>query len=79
MTTPLYDPLSLYPWSSTAAHCQLQADPVLTTKARWWSPFDAVGDWSAWLAEGDEPEHLAVIDAISKKACHVAMSVFGRN
>ena len=23
--------------------------------------FADVGDWSAWLAEGDEPEHLAVI------------------
>ncbi|MDA0737849.1 MAG: transposase [Nitrospirae bacterium] len=50
-----------YPWSSAAAHCQLRDDPVLTTKARWWTQFQAVGDWSAWLAEGDEPEHLAVI------------------
>ena len=34
---------------------------MLTTKARWWSQFQAVGDWSAWLAEGDEPEQLSVI------------------
>ncbi len=50
-----------YPWSSAAAHCQLRTDPVLTTKARWWAQFADVGDWSAWLAEGDEPEHLTVI------------------
>ena len=50
-----------YPWSSAAAHCQLRTDPVLTTKARWWAQFTDVGDWSAWLAEGDEPEHLSVI------------------
>jgi len=50
-----------YPWSSAMAHCQLRTDSVLTTKTRWWAQFADVEDWSAWLAEGDEPEHLTVI------------------
>jgi len=50
-----------YPWSSAAAHCQLRPDPVLTANLGWWSQFHAKGNWSNWLAEGDEPEQLSVI------------------
>ncbi|GJL63820.1 MAG: hypothetical protein NPIRA04_24740 [Nitrospirales bacterium] len=27
----------------------------------WWAQFNAIDDWSSWLAEGDEPEKLTVI------------------
>ena len=47
-----------YPWSSAGAHCGLRQDAVLTQKAYWRKQFEAIGDWSAWLAQGDEPEKL---------------------
>lgn len=50
-----------YPWSSAATHTGLREDPVLTRKAVWRRQFESIGDWSAWLAEGDDPEHLNVI------------------
>ena len=50
-----------YAWSSAAAHCGLRDDPVLTRKLSWARQFESVGDWSAWLAEGDEPEKLGVL------------------
>lgn len=50
-----------YRWSSAGAHCQLRQDDVLTTKSSWRKQFEAIGDWSAWLAEGDEPETMQVL------------------
>ncbi len=50
-----------YPWSSAAAHCGVRKDRILTPKRQWWKQFQAVEDWSAWLAEGDDPEKLMVI------------------
>ena len=50
-----------YSWSSAPAHCGLKADPVLTTKAFWRKQFDSIGNWSAWLAQGDEPQQLEVL------------------
>jgi putative transposase len=50
-----------YPWSSAAAHCGRRNDPVLTTKPFWREQFRARGDWSAWLAEGDELSQLEVL------------------
>ena len=50
-----------YRWSSASAHCQLRQDDVLTKKAAWQKQFESIGDWSAWLAEGDEPEKLEVL------------------
>jgi putative transposase len=50
-----------YRWSSASAHCQLRQDDVLTKKAAWQKQFESIGDWSAWLAEGDEPEQLEVL------------------
>lgn len=40
-----------YAWSSAPAHCGHRDDPLLS------DPFDlaaSVGDWSAWLSEGEE-------------------------
>ena len=50
-----------YRWSSAAAHCRLMQDEVLTTNPSWRKQFQAVGDWSAWLAQGDEPQELEVL------------------
>jgi putative transposase len=50
-----------YRWSSAAAHCGLRTDPVLTRKLSWRRQFESIGDWSAWLAEGDEPQRLEVL------------------
>ena len=50
-----------YRWSSAAAHCGLRQDPVLTQKRPWLKQLEASGDWSAWLAEGDEPQRLEIL------------------
>jgi len=50
-----------YRWSSAAAHCGLRHDPVLSDKSAWRRQFESIGDWSAWLAEGDEPERLEIL------------------
>jgi REP-associated tyrosine transposase len=50
-----------YPWSSAAAHCGRREDPVLTTARPWRERLAAVADWSAWLAEGDEAEEMAML------------------
>lgn len=50
-----------YRWSSAGAHCGLRQDDVLTTKSSWRKQFEAIGDWSAWLAQGDEPQELEVL------------------
>lgn len=50
-----------YRWSSAAAHCGLRPAPVLTDSPSWRRQFDGIGNWSTWLAEGDEPEKLEVL------------------
>ncbi|MGH2507960.1 MAG: transposase [Gammaproteobacteria bacterium] len=51
-----------YPWSSAMAHCGLkEEDEVLTGKARWRKQFASIGNWSAWLAEGDDPAELEIL------------------
>lgn len=50
-----------YPWSSAAAHCQLREEAVLTRKSQWLEAFGHIKDWSAWLAEGDEPDRIELI------------------
>ena len=50
-----------YRWSSASAHCGLKADPLLTRKPSWQRQFESIGDWSAWLAEGDEPQRLEIL------------------
>lgn len=57
----LTDRAEAYPWSSAAAHCGLRSDSVLTTEPFWQLRMDGVGDWSAWLAEGDESDSLSVL------------------
>lgn len=50
-----------YPWSSAAGHCGLATDQVLTGERGWWRRFEAMGNWSKWLAQGDAPEQLEVL------------------
>ncbi len=56
-----------YRWSSASGHCQLRRDDVLTLKSSWRKQFEAIGDWSAWLAESDEPEKLEVLRRNAEK------------
>ena len=50
-----------YRWSSAGAHCRLRQDDVPTRKPSWRKQFEAIGDWSARLAGGDEPETMSRI------------------
>ncbi len=50
-----------YPWSSAQAHCGLRADPVLSGRKSWLKQCADIGDWAAWLAEGDEPTALEIL------------------
>jgi putative transposase len=43
-----------FQWSSAAARCGLMEDDVLSTKPEWGKVLGAIGDWSAWLADGDD-------------------------
>ncbi|MCP4234008.1 MAG: transposase [Aestuariibacter sp.] len=50
-----------YLWSSAAAHCGKREDKVLTTRSYWKKQFESIGDWSAWLAEGDSEEEMVIL------------------
>ncbi len=50
-----------YRWSSAGAHCGLKAAPLLTRKPFWQRQIESIGDWSAWLGEGDEPQRLEIM------------------
>lgn len=50
-----------YRWSSAGGHCGLRQDALLTKKPYWCRQFEGIGDWSAWLTEGDETEKLGVL------------------
>jgi putative transposase len=50
-----------YAWSSAATHCRLRDDAVLTKKQVWRRQFEKISDWSARLAEGDEPQKLELL------------------
>jgi putative transposase len=47
-----------YPWSSARARCGLRVDPVLSTSPEWQRQLAGIGDWSTWLAAGDDPQTL---------------------
>ena len=52
-----------YPWSSAAVHCglRLKDDDVLSKKSDWKKQCEQIPDWSAWLAEGDDPQKLEML------------------
>jgi putative transposase len=57
----LVETAETYPWSSANAHCGLRKDALLTTEPYWQRQFEAIGDWSAWLAEGNETQELSIL------------------
>ena len=50
-----------YSWSSAAGHCQIKEDNVLSNKPISKILTNKMDDWSTWLAEGDDPNELAVL------------------
>ncbi|MBF8292022.1 MAG: transposase [Steroidobacteraceae bacterium] len=56
-----------FAWSSARAHCGLSSDPVLSAKPLWLRQFEGIGNWSAWLAEGDERQSLEMLRKYADK------------
>jgi putative transposase len=56
-----------FAWSSARAHCRMSFDPVLSRKAQWQRQFEGIGDWAAWLAQGDERQSLETLRRYSDK------------
>ena len=50
-----------YPWSSAGAHCHLRVDGLLSQKPAWQRQLTQILNWSAWLAEGDNPDEISII------------------
>lgn len=48
-----------YRWSSAASHCGLSDDSVLSNTPKWKKLNLQIDNWSAWLAEGDDPAELS--------------------
>ena len=68
-----------YRWSSAGAHCGLRDDATLTGTPAWRRQFDGTGDWSAWLAMGDEPDKLAVLRRHADKGLPCGSETFVLN
>ncbi len=68
-----------YRWSSASAHCGLRHDATLTDKSAWRRQFEGIGDWSAWLAEGDEPDKLEVLRRSADKGLPCGSKKFIQN
>lgn len=56
-----------YPWSSAGSHCGLRRDAVLTTAPAWQRQFNAIGDWSGWLADGDASREIGALRINTQK------------
>ena len=67
-----------YRWSSAGAHCGLRDDATLTGTPAWRRQFDGIGDWSAWLAMGDEPDKLEVLRRHADKGLPCGSETFVR-
>ena len=65
-----------YAWSSARAHCGLSSDPVLSAKSPWQRQFEGIGDWSAWLAEGDEQQSLEMLRQYADKGLPCGSATF---
>lgn len=65
-----------YPWSSAAGHCKLTSDSLLTTTSVHWRTFESITDWSAWLAEQDDAEHLEIIRRNTQKNLPCGSDIF---
>lgn len=56
-----------YLWSSASAHCGLSKDPVLTIESGWRKRMEGIGDWCAWLREGEDAQMLDTLRKNSSK------------
>lgn len=56
-----------YAWSSARAHCGLRADPILDLSHLWERQFSGIGNWSAWLAAGDDAQAINELRADTRK------------
>jgi len=68
-----------YPWSSAASHCGWVADSVLSSHPQWKKLTEHVDDWSAWLAEGDDPSELTIIRRNIEKGLPCGSELFVKN
>lgn len=50
-----------YRWSSASAHCGMRQDAILTNESGWLKQVESIGEWSAWLSEGDDAQKLDVL------------------
>jgi len=50
-----------YKWSSAPHHCGLREDGLLTKKRSWQRQVEQIGDWSTWLAEGEQAQQRDII------------------
>lgn len=50
-----------YAWSSAAGHCGLRTDTLLNESSAWLKQYEGEGEWSAWLAEGEQPAQLDIL------------------
>lgn len=48
-------------WSSAPAHCGLGQDPLLVAPNPWLPDLNDAVAWTEWLAEGDQPDHVATL------------------
>ncbi len=67
VTAGIVNRAEAYRWSSAAGHCCSRDDHVLTRKSYWTRLLHGVGDWSAWLAQGEKPEQRALIERNTNK------------
>ena len=72
----MVDRAESYPWSSAAAHCGLRVDPVLTSSATWRRQREEIGNWSAWLAHGDDEQGLAMLRRQADKGLPCGSAAF---
>lgn len=63
-----------YPWSSARGHCGIREDSLLTQKVYWRRQMESIGDWSAWLAEGDNRINRPLYGATWKRDCPAALT-----
>ncbi len=72
----LVDRAEEYRWSSAAAHCGFRRDPSLTADPSWQRRFAAVGNWSAWLAQGVDCASIEILRKNAIKGLPCGSSAF---
>ena len=68
-----------YAWSSVAGHCGLRTAALLNESSAWLKQYEGDGEWSAWLAEGEQPEQLDILRRHVEKGLPCGAERFVRN